>query len=127
MIEAFDNNPLKFAPTSEEALRMMFAPRTRSYLDARQTVKQSFEDLKAHQINTYAAMQQALRMLMEELDPHAVEKESGGGLVGSRKAKQWEAYLARWDERVGRNDNGLLDLFMKYFAEAYQRNADKNR
>jgi type VI secretion system protein ImpI len=75
-------------------------------------------------------MQQALRMVMDELDPHAIEKEVGGGglgVVGSRKAKLWEAYLARWNERVGRHDNGLLDLFMKYFAECYQRNADKNR
>jgi type VI secretion system protein ImpI len=130
MIEAFDNNPLKFAPTAEEALRMMFGQRTKSYLDARQTVKQSFEDLKAHQIATYAAMQQALRMLMDDLDPRTVDKETGGGfgaVVGSRRSKLWDAYLARWEDKVGRHDNGMLDAFMKYFAECYQRNAGKNR
>ena len=132
MIAAFDNNPLKFAPTPEEALRIMFGPRTRSYLDARQTLKQSFDDLKAHQINTYAAMQQALKMLMDDLDPHAIEQateaERGiGAVVGSRKAKLWDAYATRWKEKVGRHDNGLLDAFMLYFSECYQRNADKNR
>ena len=26
-IEAFDNNPLKFSPTAEDAIRIMFGPR----------------------------------------------------------------------------------------------------
>jgi type VI secretion system protein ImpI len=132
MIAAFDNNPLKFSPTAEEALRIMFGPRTKSYLDARKTLKQSFEDLKAHQIDTYAAMQQAVKMLMDDLDPQAIEAaaeaERGiGSVVGSRKSKLWEAYVARWKEKVAQHDNGLLDAFMLYFSECYRRNADKNR
>jgi type VI secretion system protein ImpI len=131
MIAAVDNNPLKFSPTAEDALRIMFGPRTRSYLDARQTVKQSFDDLKAHQINTYSAMQQAVRMLIEDLDPQeidaTVDQVRGLGAANKRKTKLWEAYVARWQAKAARHDNGLADAFMTYFSECYQRNANKIR
>ena len=102
MVQALDNNPLKFSPTPEDALRIMFGPRTKGYLDARRTLQQSFDDIKAHQLDTYTAMQHALQMLLEELDPqtidHATPAEGRlGAVVGSRKAKLWDAYVARWE------------------------------
>lgn len=127
MLQALDNNPLKFARSAEEAMRVMFGPRTRSYLDAQQTLRQSFDDLKAHQLNTYSAMQQALQMLVEDLDPQAIEKSVESGLVGSRKGKLWDAYLARWQAKTAKRDGGLVEAFMSYFAECYQRNATKIR
>ena len=52
MIQAVDNNPLKFAPTAEEAMRIMFGTKTRSYLDAKVALNQSFDDVKKRQIKT---------------------------------------------------------------------------
>ena len=126
MIQALDNNPLKFSPTTEEALRIMFGPQTSSYLDARRALEQSFEDLKAHQIITYSAMQQALRMLVADFDPQTIEDETDvdrglAKVVGSRKARLWDAYVARWQVRTRRNEGGLVDVFMQYFAECYER------
>src|SRR5262249_20318911 len=46
-IQALDNNPLKFAPTTDDALRIMFGPPTKSYLDARSAFKQGVDDLKS--------------------------------------------------------------------------------
>jgi type VI secretion system protein ImpI len=132
MIQAVDNNPLKFSPTAEDALRIMLGPRTRSYLDARQALGQTFDDLKSHQLATYAAMQQALKMLVEDLDPHTIERSTEpdrglGAMVSSRKARLWDAYVALWEAKAARHDNGLLDAFMLYFSECYQRNASKIR
>jgi type VI secretion system protein ImpI len=126
MIQALDNNPLKFAPTTEEALRIMFGPPTSSYLDARRALEQSFEDLKTHQIKTYAAMQQALQMLVSDFDPQTIEDETDvdrgiAAVVGSRKARLWDAYVARWQVKTRRNEGGLADVFMQYFAECYER------
>jgi type VI secretion system protein ImpI len=126
MIQALDNNPLKFAPTTEEALRIMFGPPTSSYLDARRTLEQSFDDLKTHQIKTYAAMQQALQMLVADFDPQTIEDETEvdrgiAAVVGSRKARLWDAYVARWQVKTRRNEGGLADVFMQYFAECYER------
>ena len=104
----------------------MFGARTSGFLDAQHSFQESFRDLNAHQIKTFSAMQHAVRMLAEDLDPEAisetVEADRGiGGLVGSRKAKLWDAYVARWQAKTAAHDNALVDAFMIYFAECYER------
>ncbi|MFJ5370654.1 type VI secretion system-associated FHA domain protein TagH, partial [Bosea sp. CER48] len=126
MIQAQDNNPLKFSPTVDDALQLIFGQPRSGYLDARRAFDESFRDLKAHQIKTYSAMQQALRLLVDDLDPQAIAEgtasEGGlGSLIGSRKARMWEAYVARWDAKTAPYENGLVDAFLIYFAECYDR------
>jgi type VI secretion system protein ImpI len=80
--------------------------------------------LKKHQIKTYVAMQQAVTMLMKDMDPAAIEAASQSdrglaGMVGSRKARLWDIYVARWQAHAKRHDNGILDTFMDYFARCY--------
>jgi type VI secretion system protein ImpI len=126
MIEALNNNPLKFSPSAEDAIRIMFGPATRSYLDAYRAFAQSYDDLKTHQIKTYAAMQHALIALMNDLDPQAIEREVDenrgiGALMTSRKAKLWDAYVAHWQAKSRGDSNGMIDSFMLNFAEYYDR------
>jgi type VI secretion system protein ImpI len=126
MIQAQDNNPLKFSPTVDDALQLIFGQPRSGYLDAKRAFDESFRDLKAHQIKTYSAMQHALKMLVEDLDPQAINEATAqdgglGGLIGSRKAKMWEAYVARWEAKTAPYENGLVDAFMIYFAECYDR------
>lgn len=130
-IQALDNNPLKFAPTCDDALKIMFGPRTSGYLDARGAFEGAFADLKSHQVNTFSAMQQAVRMLVEDLDPKAIEEAAGpetrlAGLFDSRTSKAWNMYVARWQARALRHEDGLLDVFMLYFAERYDQLKDRN-
>ena len=126
MIQALDNNPLKFAPTATDALKIMFGPRTSGYLDARRALEGAFGDLKTHQIMTYAAMQQAVRMLVEDLDPKAIEDAAGedkglAALFGAHKARLWDLYVARWQAKTLRHEDGLVDAFMLYFAQCYDQ------
>lgn len=126
MIQAQDNNPLKFSPTVDDALQLIFGKPKSGYLSAQKAFDESFKDLKAHQIKTYSAMQHALRMLVEDLDPQAITEslaqERGlDSLLGSRKAKMWDAYVARWDAKTAPYEDGLVDAFMLYFAECYDR------
>jgi len=125
-IQALDNNPLKFAATTRDALELMFGPPTKSYLDAQRAFEQGFNDLKTHQMRTFTAMQQALTMLVNDLDPKVIENSVEPDsvitkLVTSRKAKLWDAYLSRWQSKTSRFDGGLLDAFMEYFAQCYDR------
>jgi type VI secretion system protein ImpI len=125
-IQAIDNNPLKFSPSAAEALRLMFGSANAGYLDAHRAIAQGFADLKAHEVKTYSAMRQAIERLMAGLDPQAVEQASdeGRGIAGllvSRKAKLWDAYQARWDSKIGRDSGGAVEAFIRYFAEAYDR------
>jgi type VI secretion system protein ImpI len=125
-VQALENNPLKFAPTAEEAMRIMFGPPTKSYLGAQAAITQGFDDLKTHQLKTFSAMQHALRKLMDDIDPTNVEKTSAAGrglgdLLGSGKARYWDIYTARWHARTNNDADGMLNTFMHYFAEYYDR------
>ena len=124
VIQATDNNPLKFSPSAEEALRIMFGPPTRSYLDAQQALLRSFEDIKTHQVKTYSAMQHALTALLAELDPQTIDKDTEAdrgiaAMVGSRKARLWDVYVARWQAKQRSERGGLIDTFMQIFAQYY--------
>jgi type VI secretion system protein ImpI len=126
LLQALGNNPLKFSPTAVEALRILFGPPSRSYLEPGPALKQSFDDLKAHQLKTFTAMQQALQMLVEDLDPQTIDKETDGdrgigAMLGSRKARLWDAYRARWHAKTHRQEGGMVAVFMSYFAECYDR------
>jgi type VI secretion system protein ImpI len=129
-VQALDNNPLKFAPSVEEAMRIMFGPPTKSYLGAPGAISQGFDDLKTHQIKTFSAMQHALKRLMEEFEPANVEKASTAGrgfvgALGSGKARSWDTYTARWQARTHNQEDGMLNAFMHYFAEYYDRDGNK--
>jgi type VI secretion system protein ImpI len=131
MIQAQGNNPLKFSPTAEDAPRIMLGPATRGYFDAPKAFAQGFSDLNSHQLRTYSAMQKAVRIIAEDLDPAAIEnataEESGlAALIGSRKARMWDSYVTRWKAKTQRRDDGLVDVFTQYFAECYDK-ADSNQ
>jgi type VI secretion system protein ImpI len=126
MIQALNNNPLKFSTSTEEALARMLGPQMKSYLDARHALAQSFEDLKSHQIKTFSAMQQALRLTLGEFDPDVIENaltadRGFAAVVGSRKARLWDIYVARWRARTQNHADGMLKAFMDYFADCYDR------
>jgi type VI secretion system protein ImpI len=131
MIQAAGNNPLKFSPTPNDALRVMFGPPTRSYLDPGRALQQSFQDLKQHQIDTLTAMQGAVKMLVEDLDPNAIERMAGSDrglfvMASSRKAKLWDSYLARWKAKAHRHDDGVFGAFMLYFSHCYDQAAERD-
>jgi type VI secretion system protein ImpI len=124
MIQKTDNNPLKFMPSAEEAVRVMLSGNQTSYLDGRQAFERAFGDLQVHQMATYTAMQQALKALLEDLEPKAVESSAGSSkpsLLGSNKAKAWETFSARWEAKAGQYEHGMLDAFLMLFSEFYDR------
>ncbi|ACL57986.1 type VI secretion system-associated FHA domain protein TagH [Methylobacterium nodulans] len=130
-IRARNNNPLKFSPGVEDALRLMFATRPAAgpdpsgYLDARRALDDGFCDLKGHQMKTYAAMQGALRLLLQDLAPDAVEESVAGGglggLLGGRRGRLWDHYVLRWQAMTAPYEGGVEDAFMTFFAECYDR------
>ena len=124
MIQQSDNNPLKFMPSPEEAVRVMLSGNSASYLDGRQAFERGFADLQTHQMATYTAMQQALKALLEDLDPQDVASAAGTSkpsLLGSSKAKAWETFTARWEAKAGQYEHGMLDAFLMLFSEFYDR------
>ena len=119
MISAQDNNPLKFLPTASDALQIMFSHNRPGYLGARESFQQAFSDLKSHELATYAAMQKALAKLLEGLSPDAIEAKASGSVLASRKSRAWDIFVDRWEAKSEPYENGMLDVYLAYFAEAY--------
>jgi type VI secretion system protein ImpI len=123
-VQAVENNPLKFAPSPEEAMRILFGPKSRAYLDARAALEQGYNDLRNHQQQTYAAMRHAVSMLMAELDPAAIarqaqDQESMLDKVRSQKSRLWDTLVARWNASFGREAGASVEAFMQHFADHY--------
>ena len=129
MIEPRENNSLKFTPTAEAALSIMFGQPSAGYLDPRGTLDNSFADLKAHEAATFSAMQQAVIQLLEELSPEAVEQAAGGNKLGflGGKSRYWELFSERWKAKAGNSEHGMLDAFLDEFAVYYDAAIPKRR
>ena len=126
-VQAVGNNPLKFMPTPAAAADVLFGPPSRSYLTLEDTLDESFGDLGAHQMALYSAMQAAVERMLRDLEPAAIEagegEERGFSIPGvsSKKAKHWDTYKERYNARASQHDNGMVDVFMLCFSDAYAR------
>lgn len=127
MINTADNNPLKFIPGTDEMLEIMFARRRAGYLDAQRSIEDAFADLKTHEFATYSAMQAALARMLDDLSPEAIERKVPASSFGSRKARAWDLLTATWGSKERAHENGMLDVFLAYFSEAYAKAAAKQK
>lgn len=121
MLGIADNNPLKFIPTAPERMDAMFSQPKPGFQRGAEAVKSGFDDVKRHQYAVHSAIQPALARLIEDLSPESVEQKVTGSMLHSRKARAWEIFVERWDAKTRPYENGMLDLFLTYFAEAYDQ------
>lgn len=127
VIGALDNNPLKFMADPGEALEAMLSKDRSGYLDGMRAFREAFEDIKSHELATYSAMQKALSRLLADLSPDSIEAKVEKSTFSNTKAKAWETFVQRWDAKVEAHENGMLDVFLLYFSEAYQEATGKKR
>ena len=124
MIGREDNNPLKFMPSPDQALSAMFGPPRPGFQRGGEAIRAAFGDIKRHQYATHAAIQPALARLLDDLAPETIEaRVKAAGLLSNRRARAWETFVERWDAKAQAHDNGMLDVFLTYFAEAYDDEA----
>jgi type VI secretion system FHA domain protein len=120
MMGAAQNNPLKFLPDAAQALEVMFLKPRDGFMKGGEGMNAAFGDVRLHQMAVFAAIQPALIKLMSDLAPESIEEGTSGGLLGGGgKRKAWETYVERWDAKVAKHENGMLDVFLSYFAESY--------
>jgi predicted component of type VI protein secretion system len=67
---------------------------------------------------------------MADLSPDAIEGAASGtkkSFLANAKARNWEIYLERWNDKHGGGDNGVLDTFLELFAAHYDKMSAKRR
>lgn len=121
MLRAAGNNPVKFAADDDAAIQsLLTTPR-----GAAGAIRETVQDLTAHQLATLAATQAAAKALLARLSPTPLEGEitSGGLLPGGREKKLWEAYRRLHQQVTDQFEDDFDSAFGKAFARAYEEAA----
>jgi type VI secretion system FHA domain protein len=126
MIQARGNNPLKFSAGDDDALAALLGTGRRSDMTAHEAVADSLRDIRLHELATIAAMQTAVRSVLEGLDPAKLraEAERAGGMTllpAQKKARAWDGYEALYTRTVQALADDFDSVFGKAFARAYER------
>ncbi|MFT5691787.1 MAG: type VI secretion system protein, partial [Oceanicoccus sp.] len=123
VITTTGNNPLKFSAGANDALQAMFVSRSDAFVNPGKAVQEGFEDVADHQIAVLYAMKSAFNYMLSQFRPSTLESRLGSdrkGVLGSRKAKIWESYVAHFDELQKDQEASYDRLFGDAFAEAYE-------
>lgn len=121
------NNPLKFVPSAEEALEVMFGRPRPGYQRGAAAVQASFSDINRHQIAVFSAIQPALAEVLGDLSPETIQDKIEAGPFTNKAAKAWDLYVQRWDAKTAPHENGMLDVFNLYFAKAYDAEVNRKK
>ena len=91
-----------------------------------EAVADALRDIRLHELASMAAMQAAVRAVLDGLDPAKLRAgaEQGGGMAllpAQRKARAWDAYEALHARTVQALADDFDSVFGKAFARAYER------
>ena len=122
LIKRSENNPLKFAPTAEEAMRRLLAEPNEAFLSGDAAVVDAMDDIRLHQVALLAGVRAAFDDLVGQFDPSRFEEEGARrGRFGFTATKgPWERYRAFHAGLAGDPDERFRRLFGDEFARAYE-------
>ena len=126
MIRARGNNPLKFSAGDDDALAALLGTGRRTDMAPHEAVEDALRDIRLHELASMAAMQAAVRSMLEGLDPAKLRAaaEQGGGMAllpAQKKARAWDTYEALHAHTLQALTDDFDSAFGKAFARAYER------
>ena len=133
MIQPAENNPLKFAPNADEALLLLLRHGNPAFMAPDAAVRDSFDDLRAHQLAVMAGVEAALKHLLLRFEPAQLEERMGkpGGLSGifngSRQAQYWQQFTELYSNISREAQEDFQDLFGREFSRAYEAHSARQR
>ncbi|MCP2075252.1 UNVERIFIED_ORG: type VI secretion system protein [Pseudomonas lini] len=133
MIQPVENNPLKFAPNVDEALLLLLRHGNQAFMAPDAAVRDSFDDLRAHQLAVMAGVEAAIKHLLARFEPAQLEERMGkpGGLSGifsgSRQAQYWQQFTELYGNISREAQEDFQDLFGREFSRAYEEHSTRQR
>jgi len=121
-IRPANNNPFKFSPTLEDALKLLIRQNRPGFINGAEAVREGFEDLMNDQVAINAGVQAALLEALEKFDPRHFSESQSKGLGFKKKAQSWNdyerAYHTLCSEVV---DTFFGDAFVRAYEEQIER------
>ncbi len=124
MIRARGNNPLKFSADDDDALGALLGTGRRTDVTPAAAIADALRDIRLHEIATMAAMQSAVRALLERLSPELfrAEAEAAGRtmLAAQKRARAFDLFETRYGEIAAALADDFDSVFGRAFARAYE-------
>lgn len=126
-VQPEENNPFKHFRMAELALDELFLTRSGGFLPPGEAAASALDDVKAHVMVTMAAMQRAIRLFADRMDPKVIAREDGEGAdrirgFGARKGK-WESYV-ELHQRLSANLDGVArQIIAEAFSQVQEEHA----
>lgn len=126
MIQARDNNPLKFSSDAPLALKLLLQPPARGFMAGPAALRDALIDIQSHQVGTMAGMRSALEGVLNRFDPEKLEALLATKSVFDslrpthRKARVWELYREHYRELREEAQEDFQRFFGEAFLEAYE-------
>lgn len=114
-----------FDGSDDDILRALLDPPDGSPAEALEKLETALADLSDHDEAFFAALQTALFRLLNALSPTTVEQTTRTGVLRRKSSRNWDAYGALWEEMSDAGPNGMLDMLLRYFKEAYDAKLDR--
>jgi type VI secretion system protein ImpI/type VI secretion system protein len=92
-------------------------------------IAEAFADLRMHELATVSAMQEAMRVLLAQFEPEAIERKVKANALdihpAQRKARAWEIFVQQHRGVTQALADDFDSVFGKAFARAYEQAIDK--
>jgi FHA domain-containing protein len=131
VIQARNNNPLKFAPDAKAGVEQLVQPPMRGFLDGPAAMDDAMVDLVGHSIGTVAGLRAAVEGMLDRFAPQALEAQLVGRsmldnlLPMSRRARLWDLYLQHHRTLREEAQEDFHTLFGKAFLAAYEQQVER--
>jgi type VI secretion system protein ImpI/type VI secretion system protein len=124
MIRAAGNNPLKFSADDDDALAALLGTGRHGGMPPAQALGEALRDMRRHELAVAAAMQQAVREVLAELEPARVMREQTPGIVdrltGGHERRAWQRYAALHADMMRMLSDDFDSVFGRSFGRAYE-------
>ena len=123
VIQRSENNPLKFALGTDEAMQKILGPANPGFLSGTAAFQDAFEDIRLHQMAMLAGVRAGFEALLMHFNPDRYEHEVDGGKRGvafGAKGRYWDKYRDNFEGLMKNPDDTFRRLFGDAFAHAYE-------
>ncbi|GLQ99210.1 type VI secretion system-associated FHA domain protein TagH [Dyella mobilis] len=122
IIQRSENNPLKFALGTDEAMQKILGPANPGFLSGSAAFQDAFDDIRCHQMAMLAGVRAGFEALLTHFNPDRYEQDGSGSKLAAfgGKGRYWDKYRENFEGLMKNPDDCFRRLFGDEFARAYE-------